>query len=164
MLQLLFLCCIFITHCHVLGYSRCNHVSVAMHMRGGSARDKYGYEYSVNEQRGPKVYNQSTRQWGNRYKQRNKICRKLEIPTGYGPMHYAPYAPEGQERYLGANVHDRGVRKQYDGPVERGQSGNKQEWWRQVDWPAGCCSRENMNERERGSGNSGSKWTGRRTV
>ena len=95
------------------------------------------------------MYNQSTRQWGNRYKQRNRICRKLEIPTGYGPMHYAPYAPEGQERYLGANVHDRGVRKQYDGPVERGQSGNKQEWWRQVEWPAGCCSRENINERER---------------
>ena len=28
-------------------------------MRGGSVRDKYGHEYSVNEQRGPIVYNQA---------------------------------------------------------------------------------------------------------
>ena len=53
----LYLCCIFTTHCHVLDYFRCNHVSVAM--RGIGARDKYGHEYSVNEQRGPIVYNQS---------------------------------------------------------------------------------------------------------
>ena len=45
---------IFNVHKEVLHF---NHVSVAT--RGGSARDKYGHEYSANEQRGPIVYNQS---------------------------------------------------------------------------------------------------------
>jgi len=57
----LYLCCIFITHCHVLDYFQCNHVSVAM--RRGSERDNYDHVYSVNEQRGPIVYYAS----GNRY-------------------------------------------------------------------------------------------------
>ena len=41
----------------MLDYFQCNHVSVAM--RRGSERDNYDHVYSVNEQRGPIVYNQS---------------------------------------------------------------------------------------------------------
>ena len=42
----------------------------------------YGHEYSVNEQRGPIVYNQSKHEtMGNMHKQRNTSCRKPSNPN-----------------------------------------------------------------------------------
>ena len=52
-------------------------------MRGGSARDKYGHEHSVNVQRGPIVYNQSTHEtiaMGGHVQCRKPTNPKVSIP------------------------------------------------------------------------------------
>ena len=59
--------------------------------------DIYGFNGRELERRGSSDNDRSVHPYGNR----NSPYRRREIPKGYGPMHFAPLAPENQECRLG---------------------------------------------------------------